>query len=150
DGELGIENLYDVPTGAYEHVCEPEFITAFAEEFDLHLVVDIGHAVVSAYNLRMPVRDYLFALPLARLREIQISRAGMTDGLARDAHECPGPEEFQLVEELLAQTDAPEVYLTVEYYRDGPALMQAYQELWARFGEGRGAREANAVAGGHA
>ncbi|MEX1159014.1 MAG: DUF692 family multinuclear iron-containing protein, partial [Thermomicrobiales bacterium] len=45
---LLLENLDYCPEGAYEHVCEPTFISQVVEETDCGMLLDIGHLLVTA------------------------------------------------------------------------------------------------------
>ncbi len=60
--EIAIENLnyYPTETGAYEEgVCEPEFYNKVCRNFGVNLVLDLGHALVSAWNLNLDKTEYL-------------------------------------------------------------------------------------------
>ena len=56
-GRLAVENYNYYPTGLYEHVCRPDFISEFLEELDLGFVLDLGHAAISAVNLKIDLHD---------------------------------------------------------------------------------------------
>lgn len=73
-GPLFLENLDYNSRGAYEHVCQPEFITAVLEEEpEVDLLLDLAHARVSASRLGLSIADYLMRLPLERVRQIHLS-----------------------------------------------------------------------------
>ncbi|OFW11413.1 MAG: hypothetical protein A3H96_00485 [Acidobacteria bacterium RIFCSPLOWO2_02_FULL_67_36] len=134
-GYIQLENLNYFPTGAYEHVCEPAFVHRIVEFTRIPLLLDVGHAMVSAHYMgyREPM-DYIRELPLKGIREVQLSRAGMLNGIFEDLHEPPGESELAIVEALTA-LGAPIQYLTVEYYRDAATLLQVYQSLAKRVTE---------------
>ena len=128
-GYIQVENLNYFPTGAYERVCEPDFVHRIIESASIGLLLDIPHAVVSAHYLGYDnVTSYMEALPLGKVREIQLSRAGMLNGVFEDLHEAPGDAEIQIVNELIAGGHDIQ-YLTIEYYRDPDILCDAYSSL---------------------
>jgi hypothetical protein len=128
-GPVKVENLNHFPTGAYDMVCEPGFITRIIEDLGLELLVDISHAVISAANLDVSIASYLDGLPLARATEVHVSATRLIDGVLEDAHDLPGAREFALVEQVERTPRAR--HLTVEYYRNGPALVAEYRRLAA-------------------
>lgn len=131
DGPVKAENLNYFPGGAYEIVCEPEFITELTVRADIELLLDIGHVTISARNLGASAEAYLDALPLSRVSEIHLSGSREIHGIWEDAHQIPGDEEMALVTRLLER--ASPRHLTLEYYGDDAALVAAYQDLWRRF-----------------
>ena len=88
-GYIQLENLNYFPTGAYDRICEPDFIGEVCERADVGLLLDVGHAVVSAHYFGVDLLAYVQALPLGRVREIQLSHAGMLNGVFEDLHELP-------------------------------------------------------------
>lgn len=127
-GRVGFENLNFFPNSAYVHVCEPDFISEVIRDNDAYLVLDLAHALISAQNMRMDIRDYLLALPLERVIEVHVSGPRMEGTGLIDAHEPPGSGDYKIlkfVREILAQ----EFYLTVEYYSDFSAIQKIYRRL---------------------
>lgn len=57
---LILENLDYCSGGAYEHICEPEFIRAVVEATGTGLLLDLAHARVSAARLGQPIERYFF------------------------------------------------------------------------------------------
>jgi uncharacterized protein (UPF0276 family) len=51
-GKILIENLDYHPTGAYEYVCESEFISKMAKKRRCGVLLDIAHTIISAHELR--------------------------------------------------------------------------------------------------
>lgn len=122
---LILENLDYNPTGAYEHVCEPEFIAAVLEATGTGLLLDLAHARVSAARFGRPIEDYLDGLPLDRVLQLHVSGprwhpAEGAAGILRDDHEPLLEEDYDLLEEVLSRTE-PRA-LTLEYGRDAAAL----------------------------
>ena len=134
-GEIQAENNNYFPTGAYERTCEPEFISLVVRAARVSLLLDVGHALVSAHYLqyRSPM-EYISQLPLDVVRGIQLSHAGSLNGVVEDLHEAPTDQDLRLVEEILAAR-APVEFLSVEYYRHADILCSVYHSLdrW-RFG----------------
>ena len=73
DVPLLLENLDYNATGAYEHICEPEVISAVLGATDTYFLLDLSHAQVSASRLGYTVDDYLAQLPLERVRQLHVS-----------------------------------------------------------------------------
>jgi hypothetical protein len=109
EGEIAAENYNYYPTGLYEHVCGPVFITEFLEKLDLSLTLDLAHAAVTAFNWKMPLFKYLEELPLERVVEIHLSKPFLpagTDFLAQDTHLPPTKVEVAWLKQLLETLDA--------------------------------------------
>ncbi|MDP6580971.1 MAG: DUF692 family protein [Vicinamibacterales bacterium] len=128
-GSLKIENLNYFQTGAYDMVCEPSFITRIVEDLGLELLFDVSHAMISAANLGVPIVSYVDALPLGRATELHVSATRRINGVIEDAHDMPGAHEYVLVEHV-GRTPLDR-FLTIEHYRDGPALVAEYHRLVA-------------------
>ncbi len=115
---LLLENLDYMPpeiSGAYEHVCEPEFITDLLAAAGCPLLLDLAHARVSAGNLGIPWADYLAALPLEAVRQVHLSRARQEQGMWIDAHLRITAEEVDEFAALLPSFPRCEV-LTLETF----------------------------------
>jgi hypothetical protein len=135
-GYVHAENLNYFPTGAYERVCEPEFVRRLIDATGIGLLLDVAHALISASNLGYAdPMGYIRQLPLERVREIHASHAGELGGILEDLHEPPGNEEIRIAEEVVAN-GASGAYLTVEYYRDSGVLCQVYRWLADRLAAG--------------
>ena len=134
-GPLAAENYNYYPTGFYNHITEPGFITDYLREFDLGLVLDLAHGAVTAHNLGLDPDDYFASLPLERAAEVHISRPWLPPaaGLwAVDAHEAPGDREWAWLAKLLKNHRLPSsVPVFVEYYRDLGKLELAQNYLAA-------------------
>jgi len=99
----------------------------------VRLLLAVGHAVVTAHYLQYgdPMK-YIRDMPLELVLEIQLSHAGLLDGIVEDLHEVPTERDLWIVEEVLA-AGAPVAYVTVEYYRDPDILCSVYQSLDRHF-----------------
>lgn len=101
---LLLENLDYNATGAYEHICEPEVISAVLEATDTWLLLDLAHAQVSASRLGIAQEDYLAQLPLARVKQLHISSPRPVGETLADTHETLRPADYRLLERMLEQT----------------------------------------------
>jgi hypothetical protein len=128
DIAFAVENNNYYPTPAYDDVTEGSFISDVVEQNDVHLLLDIAHAKVTAHNSGMPYDNYLESLPMARVIQLHICQpAFRTDGMAFDAHEYPSTEMQSEVEALSAKW--PVQYLTVEYYKDPVRLIESLDAM---------------------
>jgi uncharacterized protein (UPF0276 family) len=119
DGDLLIEN---VPYSQYyeknnpkiiKHSVSPKLITELCQENEIGLILDIAHAKVAASGLCIPLRDYLRALPLEKVKEIHAVGTKKTDVGLRDNHLEMDEEDYETLEYILNETK-PEV-VTLEY-----------------------------------
>jgi len=111
-GTVALENLDYNRGGAYEHVCDPEFISEMIERLDVHLAIDIAHLLVTAYNFGISPLKYIRRLPLKRVREIHISHP---EG-ENDLHDCPTSHEYDLLDYVLANSEPD--FIALEYYQN--------------------------------
>lgn len=124
---LILENLDYCPGGAYEHICEAEFIAEVVAETGVGLLLDLAHAQVSAVRLGVPIGDYLARLPLDRVRQIHVSGPREVCGVLADAHETLRERDYALLREVLGRTCPAAV--TLEYSRDAAALLEQVGRL---------------------
>lgn len=113
---LLLENMDYNPTGAYESICQPDFISRVLQTSGAGLLLDVAHARVSAAAFNIPVEDYLRQLPLERVRQIHINHPGWRDGRRVDSHEALQDEDYDLLQWVLEQCSPWS--LTLEYNRD--------------------------------
>ncbi len=55
DREILIENLDYHPTGAYEYVCKPKFISKITRKTGCKVLLDLAHTIISAHAFEMNV-----------------------------------------------------------------------------------------------
>jgi uncharacterized protein (UPF0276 family) len=126
---LIVENLDYCPGGAYEHICEPEFIATVLNETGTGLLLDLAHARVSAARLGLPIGEYLGQLPLDRVRQLHTSGPRLRNGVLVDAHESLLEEDYALLEWVLQRTKP--LALTLEYNREEAELCAELARLRA-------------------
>ncbi len=89
-GEILLENLDFNPkdrSGAYEYVCDPDFIDSILTAGGCRMLLDIGHANCSAQNMGCDdVMGFINKLPLEKVVEVHMSGVGRKDELAHDTH----------------------------------------------------------------
>jgi uncharacterized protein (UPF0276 family) len=124
---LILENLDYCPGGAYEHICEPEFIATVLEQTGAGLLLDLAHAQVSASRMGVPIEAYLEQLPLERVRQLHISGPRERDGVLYDAHEVLQENDYALLDWVLRRTEP--LALTLEYNREASALREQIRLL---------------------
>jgi uncharacterized protein len=124
---LLIENLDYCPEGAYEHVCEPEFISEVLERVDCGLLLDLAHARVSADWLGYDTLDYLERLPLDRTLELHISSPRPVDGRLDDSHHELTDTDLEILDHAL-RFISPDVVI-LEYTCDVVRLREQLRTL---------------------
>lgn len=108
---IAIENLDYHQGGAYEYVCEPDFIREILERNPkVFLLLDIAHAQISAVELqearpedRLEItREYLRQLPLEKVIQLHINAPVWKNGQPLDMHLPMTEIEKSLIKELIA------------------------------------------------
>ena len=136
-GPLAVENYNYYPTGLYEHICEPQFIRRYLDEFGLSMVLDLAHAAISAFNRQIDIYQYFSSLPLEKVCEIHLSRPYFPPNKrfpATDQHEAPQAEQwawldFILQDKRLQKNPA----VVIEYYKNFAKLCRCYETLLGKF-----------------
>lgn len=115
---LLFENLDYWPSGAYEYISEPGFITDVLEAAGTGFLLDLAHARVAAARLSLPIDEYLARLPLGRVRAVHVSGPRMRDGVLLDEHEPLSAEDDRLLRTVLDAAQPAAV--TFEYHGTDP------------------------------
>ena len=131
---IKVENLNYFDTGAYERVCEPEFISIIINELNIELLLDIGHLVICVENMHIPLDSYLNRIPLNTVSEIQISGSNIVNGILEDTHEIPNEKDMEILDNILNRIQPK--YLTLDYYKNDQKLVDGYKYL-AKWLQGR-------------
>ena len=123
-----IENLDYNPTQAFEYVCEPAFIQQVLTETDCSLLFDLAHARVTAQAFGLPVEDYIFQLPLEKIRQIHLNRPGWQDNRLVDAHLALETDDYNLFEKVLEHCQPWAV--TLEYNQERFQIPPMIKRIW--------------------
>ncbi|CAN5761771.1 hypothetical protein BH23CHL2_BH23CHL2_01370 [soil metagenome] len=118
-----LENLDYCPEGAYEHVCEPEFIAEVIEMTGAGLLFDLAHWRVSSSWLGFDPIEALERMPMERTVEVHLSSPRpLADGSGRldDCHDTLESYDFELLDAVLERTRPRAI--TIEYVRDSVQL----------------------------
>ena len=86
--EIVIENNNYFKTGAYESVAEPSFLTKLCAQIPCALLLDIGHAEISARHMGTTLDEYIGGLPLQEVRQIHLSGITRGEEENKDSHEA--------------------------------------------------------------
>ncbi len=114
---LAIENNNYFPFPTYDIVTDPEFINKLLATFELELLLDIAHAIISAGNKKLAFADYLGKFDLTRVRQIHLSKHSIKGDLYVDSHLELVASDWDLFEEI--KKDCPNLeFVTIEYYKD--------------------------------
>jgi len=119
---LLLENLDYNPTGAYETICEPDFINAVITATNCEILLDIAHARVSASALGYDLDAYLAHLPLDRIRQIHVNRPTSVSNRLFDSHAALEEPDFDLITTLVHQYHPWAV--TLEYNQDASKICE--------------------------
>lgn len=131
---LLLENFNYHPTRAYEYICEPGLFGDLISAIGCGVLLDLGHARISAWN--MPewsgdVAAYLNAMPLDKVREIHFNRPGWQKGQRVDLHQPVCGDDLEWLSWVLDRTSVEAVTLEIEEV-DVPTL-EAQLAIMRRF-----------------
>ncbi|MDP3645815.1 MAG: DUF692 family protein [bacterium] len=126
--EIAIENNNYFKTGAYESVAEPSFLTTLCAQIPCMLLLDIGHAEISAKHLGTTLDEYVAALPLHKVRQIHLSGIERGEKEYGDAHEALSEVDWLNFERIQAKCPSLE-FVTIEYYKDVSRLIEMLKKL---------------------
>jgi len=122
-----VENLSSYVTFAESEMTEWEYINEICQRADCDLLLDINNIHVSAVNHGFDAREYLAAMPMARVREIHLAGYEVQGELLLDSHSQPvHPPVWQLYREAVALAGA--VPTLIEWDNDIPAFSVLEQE----------------------
>jgi uncharacterized protein (UPF0276 family) len=125
-----LENPDPLPFDGYDFEVRPSRISEILDATNCGLLLDIGHARVSAAVLGIDVCDYLGSLPMGRVMQVHVSGPRFRDGRLVDAHEPLLEADYALLDYVL-QLAKPQV-LTLEYIREKKTLQEQLFRLRGR------------------
>ena len=138
DMPLLLENLDYCPEGAYEHVCEPEFISEVLDATNCGLLLDLAHLRVTASWFGLEAETMLERLPIERVAEVHLSSPRVLDGNSGrldDVHEILTERDIELLRAVLSSSNPRAIVL--EYKRDPVLLRQQLARLGTVIGRTR-------------
>lgn len=86
-GNILIENLDYHPTGAYEYICEPNFISKVAKNTNCGVLLDLAHTIISAHSFGMDVIDFVEKIGIDLICEVHANSPLYKDGKWYDINE---------------------------------------------------------------
>ncbi|MEA2004198.1 MAG: DUF692 family protein [archaeon] len=123
DIPIAIENMDYNKGGAYEHICEPEFIKdILARNPNIYLLLDLTHAQISAHKLLKQhegserAEKYINSLPLDRIIEIHLSSPDEKYG---DMHRPATDREIYILRSIMEKIPNLKL-INLEYRSDNP------------------------------
>lgn len=135
---LAVENLDYHRGGAYEYVCESEFINEiFSKYSKLYLLLDVAHAEISAVELskektRGCLLKYLGGLPLERVGEIHINHPILQKGNPLDMHFAITKTEKEILRFLLPLSNLRVINLECESNVENQLRYLRREVRWSR------------------
>lgn len=130
---IALENVSSYLRYSYSEMPEWEFVARVAEEADCGLLLDVNNAWVSSVNHGFDPREYLEAIPAARVWQFHLAGPSKSGNLLLDTHDHPVPEPvWKLFAETVARTGR--ISTCVEWDAEIPE--------WERLAEERGRAKA--------
>ena len=125
---LALENQAYHRASGHNYVTDPQFMRDIITATATYLLLDLGHARVSAAMWQMPIEEYLQALPLDRVIEIHINGPRIYRGRLRDVHAPLQDIDYELLRFVIAHTPQVQV-VTLEYYGAKQILLTQLKRL---------------------
>ncbi len=125
---VAIENQAHYRRNGHAFLVEPAFIEQVVRQTEVGLLLDVGHAVVSATMTGISVERYIAQLPTDKIVELHVHRPGIRGGHLRDMHLPLETEDYQRIAQLL-QTLPRLRAVTLEYYGPADVLREQLQHL---------------------
>ncbi|RJQ34473.1 DUF692 family protein [Candidatus Parcubacteria bacterium] len=125
---MGAENNNYFPTGAYEIVTEPEFLTAIMEDSGFSWLLDIAHAEITAKHTNVSLDEYLSKIGLERVVQLHLSGITRTPEGYKDSHGPMAAIDWENFEKIAKQCHNLQ-YVTLEYYKEPSVLLPMLERL---------------------
>lgn len=126
--KIAIENNNYFPSGAYELVTEAPFINKILADNNLGLLLDLGHAKITAKHRSLRLNEYLKKLDLSRVYQIHLSGVGRLNNFYQDAHMELTTEDWRRFKNMIDICSSLK-YVTIEYYKNLPKLILMLSKL---------------------
>lgn len=128
DCQLMLENVSSYVACADAEMTEWEFVAQVSEAADCLLLLDVNNVYVNSVNHGFDARDYLRALPVARVRQLHLAGHSRQGGMLIDTHDAPVAEAvWRLYERAVPRF--PEAATTLERDDHIPPLAELVAEL---------------------
>ncbi len=128
DCQLMLENVSSYVACADAEMTEWEFVAQVSEAADCLLLLDVNNVYVNSVNHGFDAREYLRALPVARVRQLHLAGHSRQGGMLIDTHDAPVAEAvWRLYERAVARF--PEAATTLERDDHIPPLAELVAEL---------------------
>jgi uncharacterized protein (UPF0276 family) len=125
---FAVENNNFFPTGAYDIVTEARFINALMQKFGLRMVLDIGHAEITAFYKKISLDGYIRSFEFKNIFQIHLSGIKKSADACEDAHNRLKSKDWKLFCNYYPLF--PELrYVTIEYYKDTGKLCLMLKKL---------------------
>jgi uncharacterized protein (UPF0276 family) len=125
---IAIENQAQHRHSGHDYLVDPAFISAALDSTEGHLLLDLGHARVSAAMRGESAEGYINHLPLERVIEVHVSSPGLRRGRLRDLHYPLTLVDYELLRFVLARCPFVRA-ITLEYYGPANLLSEQLQKL---------------------
>ncbi|MCI0709866.1 MAG: DUF692 domain-containing protein [Chloroflexi bacterium] len=125
---VAIENQAYHRRCGHDYLVKSDFISSIIEATNCWLLLDLGHARVSAAMLDTSEQEYIASLPLDRVIEIHISGPESYRGRLRDVHGPLKAKDYHLLQHILPQCPQCRA-VTLEYYGPAAQLEKQLHEL---------------------
>ena len=116
-------NFYD--TGAYKFVTDANFISKIVLENNINFLFDLSHAIITSFNKKITLKQYISDLPMKKMIQFHISRPILKKNVYYDAHFLPILNNF--LKQFLY--DYKPKYITIEYYKNLNKLIKINKEI---------------------
>jgi uncharacterized protein (UPF0276 family) len=119
-GKILIENLDYHPTGAYEYLCEPSFISRIAKNTNCGVLLDLAHTIISAHRFDMDVFDFVEKIGVDLIYEIHVNSPLYKNGEWYDINEpfYFSDEAKGILGYVLDKSPNKELVITIECDKD--------------------------------
>lgn len=115
-GKILIENLDYHPTGAYEHICEPGFISKIAEYAGCPILLDVAHTIISSHHLGIKAIDFVKEVGVDNIYEVHVNSPMYESGQWYDVNRpfYESKEAENLILYLISKKKGESLTLTIE------------------------------------
>ena len=130
--KIGLENNNYYPNPAYKIITDGNFISEIVIKNKIFFLLDLAHAVITAYNRKINFEKYLNSLPLSKVIQMHIvnsrNKKFLKKKIATDTHDLPSKINLKIVKKILKKCPSIQ-YLTIEYYKNTNKLIKCIKAL---------------------